>query len=131
MTGVPGTQGASAITYLNRPLGAGGRIWEHAYESYAAADGWRRTGDPYVVSVCHDPDLLDRLSKKGIGKFVAYEVPLELARQRYANHFVMVEQGLKETDDLRVLDFDGQRAFKLFRFAEMGAPIVHEDGASA
>lgn len=77
------------------------------------------------------PALLDRLNKKGIGKFVAYEVPLELARQRYANHFVMVAQGLNETDDLRVLDFDGQRAFKLFRFAEMGAPIVHEGAAAA
>jgi len=38
----------------------------------------------------------------------------------------VVEKNLDETDDLRVLDFDGQRAFKLFRFAELGSPIVHE-----
>lgn len=78
-----------------------------------------------------DPGLLDRLRNKGVGKFVAYEIPLDLARQRYAGHFTMVEQGLNETDDLRVLDFDGQRAFKLFRFADMGSPIVHEGGAPA
>ena len=73
-----------------------------------------------------DPRLLERLAQKGISKFVAYEIPIELARQRYGGHFLVVEHDLHESDDLRVLDFDGQRAFQLFRFAELGAPIVHE-----
>jgi hypothetical protein len=73
-----------------------------------------------------DPGLLGRLQLKGIGKFVAYAIPLELVSARYAGHFVKVQHALDETDDLRVLDFDGQRIFKLFRFAELGAPIVHE-----
>jgi hypothetical protein len=33
---------------------------------------------------------------------------------------------LSESDDLRVLDFDGTRAFRLFRFHEMGSPIAYE-----
>jgi hypothetical protein len=78
-----------------------------------------------------DPGLLARLEKKGISKFVAYAIPIELARARYGTHSVMVEHALNETDDLRVLDFDGQRIFKLFRFAELGTPIVHEGGAAA
>jgi hypothetical protein len=78
-----------------------------------------------------DRSLLDRLGRKGIGKFIAYDIPLDLARQRYAGHFLTVEQGLNETDDLRILDLDGQRAFKLFRFAELGPPIVHEGEATA
>ena len=38
----------------------------------------------------------------------------------------MVESDLHETDDLRVLDFNGQRVFQLFRFDELGAPILQE-----
>ena len=31
-----------------------------------------------------------------------------------------------ESDDLRVLDFNGDRAFRLFRFSELGPPIMYE-----
>ena len=74
----------------------------------------------------HDPKLLEELKHKGIGKFVAFEVPVSLARQRYGGHFQAVESNLHETDDLRVLDFNGQRVFQLFRFDELGAPILQE-----
>jgi hypothetical protein len=85
---------------------------------------------PLVILTSHasplDPALLDKLRVKGIRKFVAFEVPLELARQRYANHFTVVANDLHETDDLRVLDFDGQHAFQLFPFSELGQPSLHE-----
>jgi hypothetical protein len=74
----------------------------------------------------HDPNLLEKLKHKGIGKFVAFEVPVSLARERYGGHFRAVESDLHETDDLRVLDFNGQRVFQLFRFDELGAPILRE-----
>jgi hypothetical protein len=74
----------------------------------------------------HDQKLLEELKHKGIGKFVAFEVPLSLARERYGGHFQAVESNLHETDDLRVLDFNGQRVFQLFRFDELGAPILQE-----
>jgi hypothetical protein len=77
------------------------------------------------------PGLLARLKAKGIDKFVAREIPLELARTRYGSHFAMVEQNVKESDDLRILDVDGQRAFRLFRFAELGQPITVEPEAQA
>ena len=35
----------------------------------------------------HDPNLLEKLKHKGIGKFVAFEVPVSLARKRYGGHF--------------------------------------------
>jgi hypothetical protein len=66
------------------------------------------------------------IKHKGIGKFVAFDVPVSLARQRYGGHFQAVESGLHETDDLRVLDFNGQRVFQLFRFDELGTPILQE-----
>lgn len=74
-----------------------------------------------------EPALLAKLRAKGIRKFVSFEIPLALAEQRYGNHFVVVAHDLHETDDLRVLDFDGQHAFQLFAFAELGQPGFHEE----
>jgi hypothetical protein len=73
-----------------------------------------------------DPSLLRKLASKGIEKFLGYEIPLPLAKQRYAKHFDVVCQDLSQTDDLRVLDYNGQRALHLFTFGELGTPMAHE-----
>ena len=70
--------------------------------------------------------LLDKLRAKGIEKFIAYEVPFDLARQRYGVHFKIVANDLHETDDLRILDYNGDRAFRLFAFSELGKAHIHE-----
>ncbi len=76
------------------------------------------------------PQLVEKLKIKGITKFVGFEVPLSLAEERYAGHFQIVSHDLRETDDLRVLDFDGHRIFRLFRFQEFGPPVLHEGSTS-
>jgi len=85
---------------------------------------------PLVILTSHasvtDPALLEKLKAKGIEKFLAFEVPVELARDRYGAHFMIVERDLDEKDDLRILDYDGQRAFRRFRFSELGEPIEYE-----
>lgn len=85
---------------------------------------------PIVVLTSHasplDPALLEKLGARGIRKFIAFEIPTELAQARYGTHFAVVRNDLHETDDLRLLDLDGQHAFGLFRFDELGQPIVHE-----
>jgi hypothetical protein len=63
---------------------------------------------------------------KGIDKFIAYEIPVEVAAARYGGHFEVVRRDVHDTDDFRVLDFNGNRAFRLFRFSELGAPIMYE-----
>ncbi len=73
-----------------------------------------------------DRQLLRKLAIKGIDKFLAYELPLSLVKERYARHFDAVCRDLQQTDDLRVLDYNGQRAMHLFHFHEMGTPIAHE-----
>jgi len=73
-----------------------------------------------------DPELVERLMAKGISKFLAYEIPLELAMERYGGHYQTVTHNLHETDDLRVLDYNGHRAFDLFRFNELGPQVIHE-----
>ncbi len=90
---------------------------------------------PIVIITSHDsildPALLEKLEAKGIERFLAYEVPLDLAKSRYGGHFSTVMNDLHETDDLRVLDYNGERAFALFRLDELGKPIVHEPAAAA
>src|SRR5438067_4826165 len=85
---------------------------------------------PLVILTSHasieDPALLEKLAAKGIDKFLAYSIPLDLAKARYGMHFDIVAHSLSETDDLRVLDFDGSRAFRLFGFDEMSGPVAHE-----
>ena len=72
------------------------------------------------------PILLEKLLAKGIDKFISFEVPYELAQERYGGHFGVVANDLHETDDLRVLDYNGDRAFRMFTFAELGASHIHE-----
>ena len=73
-----------------------------------------------------DASFTEKLAGKGIDKFLAYEIPIGLAEERYGGHFSVVRGDLRETDDLRVLDEDGERAFKLFRFDELGPMIMYE-----
>ena len=85
---------------------------------------------PLIILTSHDSIensiLLDKLLAKGIEKFIAYEVSYDLARKRYGGHFNIVANDLHETDDLRVLDYNGDRAFSMFSFSELGVAHVHE-----
>ncbi len=64
---------------------------------------------PLVILTSHasfiDPALLEKLAAKGIDKFIAYEVPVATAEERYGNHFRVVMRDLRESDDLRVPRF--------------------------
>jgi hypothetical protein len=87
---------------------------------------------PLVILTSHeaitDPALLDKFRAKGIEKFIAHAIPLELAKERYGGHFEVVLRDLHETDDLRILDYNGERAFRLFHLTELGPPVLHEPG---
>ena len=85
---------------------------------------------PVVILTSYDfvehPELINKLRAKGFEKFVAYEVSLEDTKAKYGGHFNVVRNDLHETDDLRVLDYNGQRAFINYSFKELGTPIYHE-----
>lgn len=74
----------------------------------------------------NDPKLIDKLTQKGIKKYIAYEVSEDLVKQRYGQHFNVILGDLKQTNDLRVLDYDGHHVFYSFSLKEMGEPIYHE-----
>jgi hypothetical protein len=51
--------------------------------------------------------------------------PLEFER-RAGTHFNVVMNDVKETDDLRCLDYNGFNVFHNFSFDEMSDPVYHE-----
>jgi hypothetical protein len=88
---------------------------------------------PMVVLSSHstatDPALLSKLHAKGIDKFIAYELAWDDVERLYGGHFQVVVQDLHETDDLRVLDYNGHRVFQLFRLSELGEPLIYDPAA--
>ncbi len=90
------------------------------------------TGNGCMIYLTSHPSIVDEALKKkfnakGIRKFIAYEIPVDLAKMRYGNHFDVVLRDLNETDDLRILDYDGTRAFENFSFDELGEPFYYEE----
>jgi len=73
-----------------------------------------------------DPHLVEKLASKGIKKFIAHEVSVEAAKQKYGYHFNVIMGDLRQQDDLRVLNYDGHHVFNNFSLKDLGQPIYHE-----
>lgn len=73
-----------------------------------------------------DPKFVEKLARKGIVKFIAHELDIELVRKRYGQHFQVIMGDLKQDDDLRILDYNGHNVFYNFSFKEWGPSILHE-----
>ena len=71
-------------------------------------------------------NLVDKLTQKGIKKYIAYEVPEDLVKERYGKQFNVIMGDLKQSDDLRVLDYDGHHVFYNFSLSEIGQPVFYE-----
>ena len=85
---------------------------------------------PVVILSSHespaDDVFIGKMRAKGVDKFIAYDLPWDEVKERYGGHFQTVLNDLHETDDLRMLDFNGYRVFHLFRLDELGEPFVYE-----
>jgi len=73
-----------------------------------------------------NPRLAEKLAQKGIKRYIAYAVPEELVRQRYGRHLSTIMGDLRQSDDLRILDYDGHHVFYNFSISELQGPIYHE-----
>lgn len=74
-----------------------------------------------------DGRLVEKLRQKGIAKFIAYEVPLERVKQLYGVPFGVIASDLEQTEDMRVLDFNGHHIFSNFSLHELGEPLRYGD----
>ena len=87
------------------------------------------SGPMVVLSSHEEPNdnvFLGKLRAKGVDKFLAYDLPLDEVQAKYGGHFQTVVNDLHETDDLRVLDFNGHRVFDLFSLTTLDRPFVYE-----
>jgi len=73
-----------------------------------------------------DPKLIEKLSAKGIKKFIAHEVSEEKVKDLYGLQYNVILGDLRQADDLRVLDYDGHHVFYNFSLKEMGEPVLYE-----
>ncbi len=73
-----------------------------------------------------DPRFVGKLATKGIKKFIAFEINTNKVMQRYGQHYQVILNDLQQTDDLRVLDYDGHHVFINFSLSELGDPIYHD-----
>jgi hypothetical protein len=85
---------------------------------------------PILVLTSYDsftaPKFVEKLKAKGIKKFMGHEVPLELCQKRYGEHYPVVLNDLRQSDDLRVLDYDGHHVMLTFSFQELGEAFTYE-----
>lgn len=66
--------------------------------------------------------LVQHLEGKGIGKFIAFEVPVSKVHRLYGVPFEVVANDIDRGRDMRILDYNGQHIFSRFNFDELGAP---------
>jgi hypothetical protein len=79
---------------------------------------------PILILTSYDsltnPQLVEKLSIKGIKKFIAYEVSEDIVKEKYGLHYNVILGDLHQTDDLRVLDYNGHHVFHSFSLKELG-----------
>ena len=73
-----------------------------------------------------DVRLAAKLEAKGIRKYLGYELPLEQVKRMYGAHYQAIVNDVKQSNDLRVLDYNGHNVFYNFHFSDLGAPMVNE-----
>lgn len=90
---------------------------------------WTATGPILALTSAltpDDPDFVGRLLEKGVERFIATPVPLELIEARYGERYQMVLNDRRQTDILRVVDEDGDQVVKNFSMHEVGPPELCE-----
>ena len=89
---------------------------------------------PLVILTSYDsfeePGFLEKLAAKGISKFIVYEIAINQVKQKYGKHYELIMNDLHQSDDLRVLDYDGQRVFRRFQMEQLYNPVYHEPEGS-
>ncbi|MBF0284908.1 MAG: hypothetical protein HQL51_10670 [Magnetococcales bacterium] len=65
----------------------------------------------------------EHLAGKGLEKYIAFEVPVARAKERYGPRFQTAVDRLNAPEDIRVVDLDGHHVFSNFQFNEMGEPV--------
>lgn len=88
------------------------------------------TGTGPILAISTYPKLTDerlvqKLRYKGIDKFMAYQVDVDVVKDRYGRGFEDIAADLDGREDLRVLDFNGHQIMANFSLDSLGDPIKY------
>jgi len=72
------------------------------------------------------PAVLNKITGRGIDKFIAYELPLNFIKELYGESYYLTLEDLHQSDEFRVLDESGERVFKTFQLKYLGTPIYYD-----
>lgn len=72
------------------------------------------------------PKFTEQMKSRGINKFIAYEVPIGVTKQKYGGHYDLVVEDLRPTDDIRVMDINGHSVFHNYKFKDLKEPFTYE-----
>jgi hypothetical protein len=85
---------------------------------------------PIIIVTSYDSftnhNFIEKLKAKGLVQFLAFEVPVEQLKEKYGKHFDIVMNDLHQSDDLRVVDYNGHRILSNFKLKDLGGPIYQE-----
>jgi hypothetical protein len=100
---------------------------EEGFRSLAIAEvKWSKPITDEEETYLTTANFVEKLEAKGITKFIAYEAEVEEVKKKCGKHFEVIMKDLHQTDDLRVLDYDGHRVFRNFTLSKLGQPMYHE-----
>jgi hypothetical protein len=88
------------------------------------------SGPILILTACEsltDPTVARQLSAKGITRYIAYEIPMDMVKEKYGTHFSVVMGDLKQSNDLRVVDEEGRRVFYNFPLDKLENPMCYEE----
>ncbi|MEM5789990.1 MAG: hypothetical protein AAGU11_21955 [Syntrophobacteraceae bacterium] len=90
------------------------------------------TGAILLLTACNsldDPNLVSCLHKKGVNKYIVFEVPIDLVKTQYGQRYSIALADRKQSDECRVVDVDGSRIFRNFSLSDFGQPLMQEEPA--
>lgn len=73
-----------------------------------------------------NPKFIDQIKSRGIDKFIGYEVPIDVTKQKYGGHYNLVVADLRPKDDIRVMDINGHRVLHSYKFKDLTEPFMYE-----
>ncbi len=78
-----------------------------------------------------DPQLVARLARLGVTRFIAHEVAVEEVRRRYGRASQVAELELGEGSGVSVLDHNGRQVLRRLPLSALGVPVATEPRLSS
>ena len=94
---------------------------------------WTVVGPQIILTSCDlqkNPGCLLQTGRAVIdswaNKVMAFEISLDIVKQRFGEQVAVVSNDPNQTDELRIVAADGEHVLNNIHFTELGQPIYYE-----